>query len=124
MKKSPKRQPTKQAGQHRKRLKPHGPNQSGRNLPRSADEIYRVLKAGVSRALALDAPSYLLAFHPSQEDWVEWAWRKFERRDRLLLRRVCSVDVKSIPGESRLLALVVKFQTEQWCLIQGGDNHG
>jgi hypothetical protein len=91
-------------------------------LPRSTDEIYRTLKAGIQRARAAQSPQYCLVFDPSQEDRVVAAWAQFKWRDRLLLRHIRRADIRSVEYEGTQAAvLVIEFLTEDWCLILGGQ---
>jgi hypothetical protein len=91
--------------------------------PRSTEEIYRTLKAGIKRALANQAPEYCCIFDPSQESCADSAWREFERRDRLLLRQIRRADLRLVEHEgARAAVLVIEFRPdEQWCLILGGQ---
>jgi hypothetical protein len=91
-------------------------------LPRSADEIYQILKAGILRARAVQSPRYCLGFDLSQEDRVIAAWAQFKWRDRSLLRQISRADVQVDPEERRLKVLVIEFRPdEQWCLVLGGQ---
>jgi hypothetical protein len=90
--------------------------------PRSTEEIYRTLKAGIKRALANQAPEYCCIFDPSQESSADSAWREFERRDRLLLKRIRRADLRLVEHEgTRAAVLVIEFCVEEWCLVLGGQ---